>query len=723
MSFLTDRPEIERAYTAENGRRFRPETGTDRETLCAWAMETDERRRYDTDAQIVRGELFAGLLDRARVGHNPACLFADGFDCEGILVKILWHRQETLADPELRRMEAENAPAIRTHLFTVNPDYGHLCPDWEAIFRLGIPGILRRLEEAKRAHAALTPKQEAFYRGTEAVWSAIRRGVPRLAAVCPERTAKLLLPLAERPPKTFGEGLQLYVLLFRLFEYVDGQRTRSLGGVDRILEPLWKADLAAGRSEESLTEELRYFLTQLWSMHVPFDLPLFLAGQYADGTDAGSDFTVKFIETYASLDIYSPKIHVRVHEGTSDEILRAVCRSIRKGNSSFVFICDETAQKALKNAGLSDEDARNYVPIGCYEPCGYGTEVGCTGNGKLTLPRALELAMYDGLDPATGIQFGPHTGRAEEFRDFEHFYGAFLKQVKTLAERMMNTVRRYESHYAEVYPIPLFSATFAESVRRGADAQCGGAKYNNSSIYVQGIGSVTDSLVVLRRVYGGLLPVGELMDALRKNWQGCERLRQELDTLPRYGNNEPEADELAARLCKDIADFTLGQPNGRGGVFKPANFSIDHFIPAGKFTSATPDGRLAGTPLSKNTGALTGKDRAGLTALIQSAAKLHCELYPTGSVLDVMVHPSAVSGEDGPQILTSLVRTFFRLGGYAMHGNVVSPATLRAAQTDPETWRNLQVRLCGWNVYFVNLTREEQDDLIRAAESAEAAGF
>ena len=160
----------------------------------------------------------------------------------------------------------------------------------------------------------------------------------------------------------------------------------------------------------------------------------------------------------------------------------------------------------------------------------------------------------------------------------------------------------------------------------------------------------------------------------------------------------------------------LGRPNGRGGIFKPGLFSIDHCIPLGEATGATPDGRHAGDPLSRNTGAVSGKDKNGVTALMRSASALCQDRFPNVTVLDIMLHPSAVSGEDGSGILLSLVKSYFSLGGFSIHGNVVSAETLEAAKREPEKYSTLQVRLCGWNVYFVNLPEKAQDELIRQAK-------
>ena len=210
----------------------------------------------------------------------------------------------------------------------------------------------------------------------------------------------------------------------------------------------------------------------------------------------------------------------------------------------------------------------------------------------------------------------------------------------------------------------------------------------------------------------------ELRDILISDWQGYERERQIARRLPmKYGNGEPISDALTTDFASFCASLINNKPNGRGGVFKAALFTIDFCFAAGKKTMATPDGRRAGEPLSKNLCASVGMDRKGITALINSVTNIDFADFPTGSVLDIVLHPTAVSGEDGLEAFYSVLSTYFKKGGFAMHGNIFDAEILKLAQAEPEKYKNLQVRVCGWNAYFVNLSKTEQDSFIRQAEA------
>jgi formate C-acetyltransferase len=216
-----------------------------------------------------------------------------------------------------------------------------------------------------------------------------------------------------------------------------------------------------------------------------------------------------------------------------------------------------------------------------------------------------------------------------------------------------------------------------------------------------------------------MLTFEQLGDILRSNWEGQEELRQQMLNHPvKFGNNIEEVDAIAEDLAIYGASLINGKPNARGGIFKAANHTIDNCFKYGKKTMATPDGRLAGEPLSKNNSAVTGMDRKGITGLIHSAVRLRPNLFPDGAVLDFVIHPSAVAGEDGLDAFLSLIKVYFDKGGVVMHGNVFRAEDLKAAQIEPEKYANLQVRVCGWNVFFVNLSKEEQDAFIKQAEGA-----
>ena len=629
----------------------------------------------------------------------------------------LWEtevRETDLKEDSHRMSLASDCKACRAAA-----DFGHTSPNTKLLLEIGFPGLLERVLKASEREG-LTQKQKDFYTSCRICLESILTYLRRLAKECetclPE-SAAVLRKLAQGKPSTFYEALQLLLTYFFLHENIFGTRVRTLGRLDQMLAPFYRKDLEQNLfSEEELRDQLRFFINKIFAAKVPFDLPLCLGGLDENGNEVTNEFSFLFVDVYNEMNVYSPKIHVRVSEKTPAEFVKKVLACIRGGNNSFVFLRDETVVPSLEGVGIPRKDALDYVPIGCYEPAVWGKEIGCTGNGGVNLAKAVEFAFTGGKDLATGEQISEKTPSATTFEEFLDIVKAHLAAMTSLS---LSYVTAIEKHYGKIGPDPLLSAMYDHSVETGIDVMEGGALYNNSSLSFYFFATLIDSLCAVKKLVfeEKAISMDRLSEILKHNWEGEEALRLRAKSLEeKYGNGTPLADSLTHKFSQYLAGLVNSKPNGRGGVFKAALFSIDRFVSYGERTMATPDGRLAGEVLSKNLCAVTGMDRRGITALIRSATKIDHSLFPNGAVLDVVLHPSAVKGEDGLNAFYALLTTYFKLGGMALHGNVFSAETLKEAQKNPETYRNLQVRVCGWNAYFVNLSRAEQDCFIRQAE-------
>ena len=466
-------------------------------------------------------------------------------------------------------------------------------------------------------------------------------------------------------------------------------------------------------------EFLRHFYAKVSAINHPNNIPICLAGQDRDGNCAVNELTVLLREVYDGMGLYSPKFQIRVTEGVSDEYLKGVLDSIRRGRSSYVFMNDDSVIPALEKLGIASVDARDYVPVGCYESDAYG-EVPCTCAGTVNLLKCVETALFDGCDQRTGERIGPATGEAAQFADYGAFLGAVRAQIRHAVEMSMKRVDAWEKCYARLNPSPLFSAGMACCAERRKDAYRGGALYGDTSINLIGVTDAADALCAARWAVYEQHRVGmaELASVLRNNWQGAETLRRQIRTeAPRYGDGSGGADETARSLCAFAVSLFNGKPDVRGGRYRAGLFSIDWVYPWGEGTGATPEGRFAGEPLSKNLNATLGSDRHGPGALAHSAALLAGCGIPNGAVLDLLLHPTLTEGEAGLAAMLALLRVYMKEGGQCLQMNVFDAETLREAQAHPERYENLQVRVCGWNALFTRLSRKEQDMFIRQASA------
>ncbi len=256
-------------------------------------------------------------------------------------------------------------------------------------------------------------------------------------------------------------------------------------------------------------------------------------------------------------------------------------------------------------------------------------------------------------------------------------------------------------------------------IEKGMDVHEYPLKYNNLSLKHHGHATTVDSLVAVKKYVFDRqeISLAELREALKQNWVGFEELQRKITAdSEKYGNNLPLPDKIMTDISNHLADRYCGRKLKRGGVLRLGTDSVYHCVIHGKVTSATPDGRNAGQPISKNMCASDGMDRGGITAYMQSVLKIDVASFVDGVPLDYILHPSAVEGEKGLADFVSLIKNFLDNGGFCIQGNIVSQATLKDAQLHPEKYATLQVRVCGWNEYFVKLGKVKQDMFIKQCE-------
>lgn len=711
FTFARDRAEIE---NRKDHPTYDPNTGESPELL-----ETALRKINNSGAPRgeIKARMLAYLLDHAPLEISPCDLFADRI-AHGNLIRQFrskWSAVYRTAHPEVM---ADTDPGVRCGAYSGDEDFSHTCPDWESLLTLGLPGTVQALETGR---AAADDAHRSFYENALIAYRALIRLTLRFAAAADAYagvypTAALMAEnfraIANRAPESLYEAMQLMLLIYRTQTHVEAENVRSFGRLDALF-------LRYPTEPETADELFRYFFTRLNDFQIDANIPFTICGIGVDGNPEAEKLTLQMLRIYGELGNYSPKIQVRISDRTPESVLSAVCSRIRSGSSSFVFCNDRIVTDALTESGLEQADAENYVMIGCYEPGAMGIQTPCTCAGRVSLPKAVECALNGGRDLITGEMIGQPC--AADFSDFDAFYTEAVQQALYFADQSMRRIRVIEQHYPEVNPSPLFSGGMAASRARGVDIYAGGAKYNDSSINVFGTATATDALIAIRQlVYTEhALTLTQLREILKSDWIGQEKLRLRCaHKLPKYGCGNPEVDAIANRMLTAVARHINHQPNGRGGTFRTGAFSIDWCVDFGRKTGASADGRRCGDPLSKNIGAVTGADREGVTAHMESACSIDCRKLANGTVLDLVLHPSAVAGTDGLTAMCGLIRTFMKKDGMAVQMNILDPAALREAQRDPEKYRTLQIRLCGWNVYFVNLSRTDQDDFIRRSESA-----
>ncbi|MEE1280346.1 MAG: pyruvate formate lyase family protein [Oscillospiraceae bacterium] len=695
--------------------------------LAKLVKQLEGKSRY-----IIKARTVEYVLDNTRIDVNENDYFP-GIYSWGRLIDAHtinpWHQQ---AYEETKEALGSNYINDYSTTGTVNLhlDFDHTVPDYNSLMKLGFRGILARAQasyDALNDKHELSEEQKEFFAALTITYEAILRFIDRLynysltkSSDKQKRISESLKNLWSGAPKTTYDALMMIYLYFMISESIDHYQVRSLGyGLDATLYSFYKKDIQNGTfTEEEIATFIVYFLLQFSAMGNYWGQPMYLAGTNPDGSTKVNELTYLILDVYDELDIYNPKIQIKVNRNTPKDFILKALEMIRHGSNSIVFCNEETIVKALMRQGATYERALDSVVKGCYE---YVTKADtlCISFNTVNALKPVALVFNNGVDLLTGIKLGVETGDVAEFKSFEEFYSAYRRQFVYVVRRALEGILVFETHVNRVNPSVLYSATIPQCVEKMIDANNGGIN-NVSSMWLNGLGSATDALMAVYELVfeKGETTLKELKQALQNNWVGYEKLRlKALNCKHKYGNGDKLADSYANAIHQLFSAQFSGLKNCHGGNFEYELHSARAYIGQGRRTEATADGRKHGDETSKNASPTAGMDKNGITALIASATNMDLSLADSGTCLDVMLHPSAVQGEDGLEILYNVLQTYMKKGGASIHFNIFNKEMLLDAQKNPDKYKNLQVRVCGWNVLWNNMSKKEQDAYILRAEN------
>lgn len=715
---------------AYHGYEFDETTGlSDKEMLSGL------EKLYETTKGIPRclakAKAFSYVLDNMRIDVNEHDYFVGLYNWGRLLSPTFtekWYREIDESMPETMELINDLAESGTASVWL---DTEHFVPNWEMIMQLGIPGILDNVRKHRSYHdeAKLTEQQKAYFDSMELEYEAILRLIERFYDYAQKQNHKKAVLIAETmenlkkgAPKTFLDAIELIYIFFMCSEYVEQYQARSLGnGLDHTLIEFYKKDIESGKfTQDEIRSFIAYFLLQFDAIGHPQGHPFYLSGMGADKKDRTSQLTYDILDVYESLNIFNPKLQIKLHAGTPDKLIDKVVRMIRRGKNSVVFCCQPGIIKSLMRCyGVSFEEACECDISGCNEQHVKANEA-CMISALPNAAKAVNYVFSNGFDSVTGKKLGLETGDVTSFSSFDEFYDAFLKQMANIVDVCIDIANSREKYVGDINPSVLLSAITPNSLETMKDAYAFGVKYPTSALLLCSFASAVDSLLAVKElVYDSKqVSMEELKKALENNWDGYECLRKKAVNIKhRYGNGDDEADELAAEFFKWFSTYVNGRPNSRGGVFKTGVPSTMEFAMQGKVTEATPDGRRMGEELSRNIAPVAGAERKGITGTLRSAMRLETHLFCEACVVDMMLHPSAAQGEEGLVAMKALIKTFMNNDGMSIQFNIFDADTLRDAQKHPEKYGDLQVRITGWNALWNHMSEEQQEAYIVRAET------
>jgi len=628
------------------------------------------------------------------------------------------------------QMPEEVKAATQTQIFSINQTdkgQGHIIIDYPRLLNSGLDNLVSELQQ----HVAGAP-DNAFYQAALITLQAAQRHILRYAALAEElaeacqdnsrkqelaRIARISRHISGHKPQDFYQACQLFWYMNIILQYESNASSLSLGRFDQYMLPFYQHSLSHGESPAFLKELLeslwvkcndivllRSSSSARYFAGFPTGYTILLGGLTDTGRSAVNVLSFLCLDAYQSICLPQPNLGVRVNELIDRPFLLKTAETIRLGTGIPQIFNDEVVVPAFLNRGVRLEDARDYAVVGCVELSIPGKTYGLHDIAMFNLLKVMELTLHEN-EGNTAITY-PEL--VEQIRRKISHYVRLMAQGSNICD----------IGHRDWAPVPLLSSFITGCLDSGKDITAGGARYNFSGVQGIGIANLSDSLYALKGMVFDQqrLTFDELLASLKENFASEEgrAIRARLiNRFEKYGNDIDEVDLISADLlrfyCKEVEQYR----NPRGGQFTPGSYTVSAHVPLGAVVGATPDGRFAGEQLADGgLSPMLGQDHQGPTAVLKSVSKLDNTLLSNGTLLNVKFTPSTLEGQQGLNKLADFLCAFTRLKLQHVQFNVVNAEQLREAQKRPQDFAGLVVRVAGYSAFFVELSKEIQDDII-----------
>lgn len=619
---------------------------------------------------------------------------------------------------------------------------GHICPNTEKWLNVGINGLIAEAEEHLENCSC---DQEDFYTSVAIVLKGTQTFIRRYADLALQMSKEtddvqtsdnlqnihfICQKIADDKPETFHEAIQSLWFLYVVLQMESNASSFSPGRADQYLYPYFRKDIDNGTmtmdNALEIIEALWIKFNQIVYMRsstgakyfagFPIGFNIACGGQTEDGEDAANELSFLFLKAQEHVHLPQPNLSARLFAGSSDRFVKECAHVISKGSGMPQIFNDEGIIPALMNQGIPEDEAKNYAIVGCVELTTHGNNLGWSDAAMFNLVKALELTLNNGVCLLTGEQMGLQTGHLTDYDSYEALEAAFAKQLDYFIDRMIETCDVVDRLHADIVPSPFLSSVIDGCLEKGLDVTAGGAIYNLSGIQAIQVANLADSLAAIKTTIfdSDKFSKEEILEALRKDYQGQEDLRQWLiNKVPKYGNDVAWVDEIGNKWFKYFAGKLENYTNARGGVYHTGLYTVSAHVPMGQNVGASTDGRHSQDPLADGgMSAMYGRDISGPTALIKSVSRIDSKLGSNGTLLNMKFLPDFFSSDDALDKFSAFLRAMLDLKINHVQFNVLNREDLIKAQKNPEAYRSLTVRVAGYTAYFTELASDLQDEII-----------
>ena len=640
---------------------------------------------------------------------------------------------------------------------------GHLVMDYPRLMKQGYNGMIEHAKACEAKINKLDPdylEKRDFYKAMIIMLEASKKYIERYAVLAEEKAetekdakrkeeflamAANCHQIAGGVPETFWQALQLFNFATTMTQIEGNGHSISYGRMDQWLFPFFEKDMENNTISREFALEL--IEVQYVKMNNPTKLKdkgtvivrngrgfggesLTIGGVDKDGNDVTNDLTMLMLEASAHTRMMNPWVCVRMHEGTPYELKVKAIECIRAGYGHPKLFNDAPTIKAMMRKGMTLEEAREYAVVGCVEPSLPGKEFGWHDAAYVNTAKMMEMVLNggrvigEGLKVPANTQVGPDTGSLETYKNFDEVLESVDKQFAYWCDQMCSSLNIIDHAHRNLKPTPYLSAFFEDCIESGKDMTEGGCKYNGTGPQASGVATCADSLAAIKQlVFDEKTHTGaELLQAVKDNWVGHEKLYALVNSskVHHYGNDDDYADDLFKYMFECYCRHIRGRKNPRGGEFSPGVYSVNANVGMGLFTNASLDGRTAGEAISDNMGPVHtdggSHDICGPTAVANSVGKVDHSLASNGTLLNLRFPQEAVAGVEGRENLVSFIDEYMSRNAMHVQFNIMSSETMKAAQKNPENYKDMLVRVAGYSAYFVELGKPLQKDLIQRTE-------
>jgi len=534
-------------------------------------------------------------------------------------------------------------------------------------------------------------------------------------------------------PENFWEALQYYWFVhLGVITELNTWDSFNPGRLDQHLYPFYKKGITDGTLTESKAKELlRSFWIKFNNQPAPpkvgitaqesntyTDFCLInLGGVDSEGQNAVNELSYIILDVIEEMRLLQPSSMVQISKRTPNNFLKRMLKIVKTGFGQPSIFNTDTIIQVMLRQGKAIVDARNGGASGCVETGAFGKESYIL-TGYFNFVKILEITLNDGLDVRTGKQVGLKSLSVNDMNNYDDLLQSYKSQINHFVNVKIKGNRIIERMWAKYLPAPFMSLLIDDCISNAKDYNDGGARYNSSYIQGVGTGTVTDSLAAIKyHVFDHKnITLNNFLKMLGNNFKNSNEFRNLLlNDTPKYGNDDDYADDILKNVFNIFFEAVDGRPNTKGGHFRINLLPTTVHVYFGSVVGATPDGRLAGKPLSEGISPVQGADIKGPTAVLKSAAKID-HIKTGGTLLNQKFSPQLFEDETGIQKLVHLIRSYFKMDAHHIQFNVIDKKTLKKAKLNPEKYRNLIVRVAGYSDYFVDLTDELQDEIIDRTE-------